>query len=36
MIANDHALPFYESVGFVLEGRVETAFGRGSRMHLAC
>ena len=34
--ANGQALPFYESVGFVLDGSVETAFGRGSRMHLAC
>ena len=34
--ANDHALAFYEDVGFVLDGTVETAFGRGSRMHLDC
>ena len=34
--ANGHALDFYESVGFVLDGTVETAFGRGSRMHLDC
>ena len=34
--ANGHALDFYESVGFVLDGAVETAFGRGSRMHLDC
>jgi len=36
VIANDHALEFYERVGFVRDGTVETAFGRGSRMHLAC
>jgi GNAT superfamily N-acetyltransferase len=30
--ANDHALGFYESVGFVAEGRVELAFGSGLRM----
>ncbi len=34
--ANGEALGFYESVGFVLDGAVETAFGRGSRMHLDC
>ena len=34
--ANDHARGFYESVGFVLGETVETAFGRGSRMHLDC
>ena len=36
VIANDHALGFYERLGFVLDGPAETAFGRGSRMHLAC
>ncbi|MGZ4380469.1 MAG: N-acetyltransferase family protein [Gaiellaceae bacterium] len=36
VIANDHALGFYESLGFVRDGPAETAFGRGSRMHLAC
>ena len=34
--ANDHALGFYERLGFVLDGTAETAFGRGSRMHLDC
>lgn len=32
---NGHALGFYEKVGFVLDGVVETAFGPGSRMHLS-
>ncbi len=32
--ANGHALGFYEEVGFVLDGVVETRFGPGSRMHL--
>lgn len=32
--ANHHALDFYESLGFVLDGTVETDFGPGSRMHL--
>jgi GNAT superfamily N-acetyltransferase len=32
--ANGHALAFYEKVGFVLDGVVETRFGPGSRMHL--
>jgi GNAT superfamily N-acetyltransferase len=30
--ANDHALGFYQSVGFVLDGTVETDFGPASRM----
>jgi len=34
--ANGEALDFYESVGFVYDGEVETAFGRGSRMHRDC
>jgi len=34
--ANGQALDFYESVGFVYDGEVETAFGRGSRMHRDC
>jgi len=34
--ANGEALDFYESVGFVFDGEVETAFGRGSRMHRDC
>lgn len=33
--ANPHAFAFYESVGFVHDGQVETAFGLGARMHLA-
>ena len=32
--ANDHALAFYTSVGFVRDGVVETRFGPGIRMHL--
>jgi N-acetylglutamate synthase-like GNAT family acetyltransferase len=32
--ANPHARDFYERVGFVLDGAVETRFGPGSRMHL--
>jgi GNAT superfamily N-acetyltransferase len=32
--ANPHAFAFYESVGFVHDSRVETAFGHGARMHL--
>ena len=31
---NPHALAFYESVGFVADGEVATAFGVGFRMHL--
>jgi ribosomal protein S18 acetylase RimI-like enzyme len=31
---NDHALGFYERVGFVRDGTVQTEFGQGSRMHL--
>ena len=31
--ANPHALAFYENVGFVGDGRVETALGHGVRMH---
>jgi GNAT superfamily N-acetyltransferase len=34
VIANPHALVFYENVGFVHDGDVETAFGLGRRMHL--
>ena len=33
--ANDHALAFYEQVGFVTDGFVDLEFGRGRRMHLA-
>jgi len=32
--ANSHALTFYESVGFVADGTVETRFGPTPRMHL--
>jgi len=32
--ANDHALDFYRAVGFVPDGRTETGFGAGTRMHL--
>ena len=32
--ANPHALAFYENVGFVHDGEVETRFGAGARMHL--
>ena len=31
---NEHALAFYESVGFVWDGMSETQFGRGHRMHI--
>ena len=31
---NDHALAFYESVGFVVDGVAETRFGPASRMRL--
>ena len=32
--ANPHALAFYESVGFVHDGVIETRFGTGHRMRL--
>ena len=32
--ANEHALAFYEAVGFVRDGVVETSGGRAFRMHL--
>jgi ribosomal protein S18 acetylase RimI-like enzyme len=32
--ANPHALAFYESIGFLHDGEVETRFGAGIRMHL--
>jgi GNAT superfamily N-acetyltransferase len=32
--ANSHALSFYENVGFVHDGDVDTPFGSGLRMHL--
>jgi GNAT superfamily N-acetyltransferase len=32
--ANPHALPFYDSVGFLRDGEVQTRFGAGLRMHL--
>jgi GNAT superfamily N-acetyltransferase len=31
--ANDHALAFYEEVGFVTDGVVPTRFGEARRMH---
>jgi hypothetical protein len=31
--ANPHALAFYESVGFVVDGPTATEFGPGLRMH---
>jgi GNAT superfamily N-acetyltransferase len=34
VIANPHSLAFYENVGFVDDGPVETAFGPGRRMHI--
>ena len=34
VIANLHALAFYENVGFVHDGHVETTFGPGRRMHI--
>ena len=33
--ANWHALAFYESAGFVVEGETETRFGTAPRMHRA-
>lgn len=32
--ANEHALPFYESVGFLVDALVETPFGISPHMHL--
>ena len=32
--ANDHALEFYEKLGFVLDGLIQTRFGAARRMHL--
>ncbi|MFI5053660.1 MAG: GNAT family N-acetyltransferase [Acidimicrobiia bacterium] len=32
--ANPHALAFYETAGFVIDGTVATQFGPGLRMHL--
>ena len=32
--ANDHALAFYEALGFVNDGLVPTRFGHAPRMHL--
>ena len=32
--ANDHALGFYDAVGFTADGPVETEFGVGTRMHM--
>ena len=33
--ANPHAFFFYDSLGFVANGEIQTAFGPGQRMHLA-
>jgi predicted GNAT family N-acyltransferase len=32
--ANEHAMAFYEQVGFVHDGVTQTRFGPGLRMHL--
>ena len=34
VIANPHALTFYESVGFGVDGTFETEFGPGYRIHI--
>jgi len=34
VVANEHALAFYEAVGCVADGRVETRFRDAPRMHL--
>jgi GNAT superfamily N-acetyltransferase len=34
LTANPHALAFYESVGFVVDGEEQTRFGPAARMHL--
>lgn len=34
VVANGHAMAFYEDVGFILDHTVETQFGPGFRMHL--
>ena len=34
VIANQHALVFYEKTGFVVDHEVQTRFGPGLRMHL--
>jgi GNAT superfamily N-acetyltransferase len=33
--ANPNARPFYERVGFVATGEIETSFGPGQRMRIA-
>jgi predicted N-acetyltransferase YhbS len=33
--ANPHAYFFYDALGFVADGEIQTAFGPGQRMHLA-
>ncbi len=35
VIANPHTVAFYEKVGFVVDGEVETRLGPGHRMYLA-
>lgn len=32
--ANEHALAFYKSVGFIHDGTSQTRFGPGHRMHI--
>jgi GNAT superfamily N-acetyltransferase len=34
VVANRHALAFYEAVGFAVDGVTETRFGKGLLMHL--
>ena len=34
VLANRHALAFYEAVGFAVDGVAKTRFGEGLRMHL--
>jgi len=33
--ANPHAFFFYDALGFLADGEIQTAFGPGQRMHLA-
>jgi predicted N-acetyltransferase YhbS len=35
VVANPHAFFFYDALGFVADGEIQTAFGPGQRMHLA-
>jgi GNAT superfamily N-acetyltransferase len=34
VVANEHALAFYQALGFVADGRARTRFGDAPRMHL--